>query len=237
MHASFKALFVGLSLASACAAPRSEPVVASALPSVRPALERVLDVVAGPAAEASGRQLVRIEAQGDQEGADVVLDLDLHGPDDVALALGLEKLLDTLRGLDGARRVEVRSSRAEGIGHLRLSGLHLEFEPDAAPRTATGERGAHLMTSLRTLAADPDVRLGAVDIEARDGEDRVRISAHGPGGGEGLDRLRRFQAELESRLADARVVGVVLKPVWQPASEPAPTPARYHWRIDVERGT
>lgn len=255
MHAStrFLAAFLPFALASAgacavteAAAPPSKgaaiagtgatETAAALRPSTRAALERVLDVVVTP-----GRtdwELSRIDARGDDRGVHLVLDVDVLGSDEVAVTVNLELLLDVLRGLEGAREVDVRESHALEPTRLRLRGVSLEFAPEP-PRALVKAVEQDFMVTLRGLAAEPDVRLGGVDIEKSGGgdeKDGLRISAHMPSEGERLDRLRIFLGELEQRVPDARVVRISLKPAWRAGAEPAPSPARFHWHFDVERG-
>ena len=249
MHAFAKVLTVFLPLASGCATAQeptpaavaadvpAAPVAAASRPSARPALERVLEVVATPAAVAAGWELQRVDARGDGTSVRLSLDVDVLGTDEAAVTVGLERLLDALRGMDGARQVTLRSSHPAEPTRLRLSGLSLELASEAPRAVAAGGAQRDLEVSLRTLAADADVRLGGVDIERLGNEvETVFVSAHMPERGERLDRLARFMSEIEARHPDARVVRVTLKPAWRAGTDPAPEPRRYHWQIEVELG-
>lgn len=203
--------------------------------SVLPALERVLEVLVVPKVDAAGCELARLDARSDPAGVRSVLDVDVTGPDEVTVNVRLERLLDSLRTLEGARGVEVRRSRTEGPTRARLEGVSIELAAESArPQGDAGE--ADWMTALRNLASDPATRLGGVEIERRgDDDDALRVSAYKPDRGRRLDRLRSYMAAIESQLPGANVVRVSLEPGGSDGAAPSEPPL-YHWRIDIERG-
>jgi hypothetical protein len=253
MHSSTRILsaFVPLALYSlgGCAVPATDAPPTqttaqpaanarqSAQPSARAALERVLEVVATPAAASAGWEPSRIEARGVEAGVRVWMDVEVRGADEQETNALAERLLESLRGLEGASEVEVRGSYAREATWVRLSGVSLVFEAPAPRAGVAAEDGRDLMSSIRGLSTEPEIRLGGVDIERRGDDDTaLEVSAHAPAGGQRLDNLRRFLSELETRHGRVRIVRVSLKSAWKAGVEPAPDPLRFHWLIEVESG-
>ena len=206
-------------------------------PSVRAPLERVLAVVATPAAASAGWELARIEARGDDDALRVSMDVEVHGSDEGQVNASLGLLLDALRGLQGARKVDVHSSQATEPTWLRLSGVTVEFDAPAPQAGVAAAAEPDLMSSIRNAAADSAVRLGSVDIAKLNDDGDLRVSANNPARGQRLDSLRRFLSELEARHPGARVVRVSFEPAWHTGDGPKPDPMRFRWQIEVERGT
>jgi ribosome maturation factor RimP len=223
----------------ASAEPASTAATAEPAPqaSVRAPLERVLDVVATPAAASAGWELARIEARRDDAALRVSMDVEVRGSDELQVNANFELLLDALRGLEGARKVDVHSSQATEPTWLRLSGVTVEFEAPAPQTRVAAAAEPDLMTSIRNVAADSAVRLGSVDIRRLNDDGALRVSASNPAGGRRLDSLRRFLSELEARHPGARVVRVSFESAWRTGEGPKPDPMGFHWQIEVERGT
>lgn len=249
MHASTLTLasFLPLAFASfaACAAPAAEApatatvtaVAEAARPSTRVALEAVLGLVAAPEAERAGWELSRVEARSDDGRVRVFLDVEVRGADEVDTAARFRMLIDELIRLDGALECSVRSSHDKDPTWLQVSGICVAFESGAPRPVAEGAERPDVMTALRGLASEPEVRLGGVDIERRgNDDDEVRVQAHRPGTGERLERLQGFAAGIEERIPGACVVRVVLQAAWDAGAVPAPEPRLFHWEIEVARG-
>ncbi len=247
MHASTLTLATLLPLAfasiAACAAPSAEaPATMTAVaeaprPSTRGALEAVLGLVAAPEAESAGWELSRVEARSDDGRVRVFLDVEVRGVDEVDTAARFMKLIDELIRLDGALECTVRSSHDKDSTWLQVSGICVAFESGAPRVIAERTERPDVMTALRGLASEPEVRLGGVDIERRgNDDDDVRVQAHRPDTGERLERLQSFTAGIEERIPGARVVRVVLQAAWDVGAEPAPEPRLFHWELEVARG-
>jgi len=234
---------IALSMLAACAsAPANDaPTPVQPLVSARAGLERVLEVIATDSAASAGWELVSIDAESSAERVVVLMDLDVTGADESQVNLRFDHLMDTLRGLEGVRGVDLRSTRPIESTRLAVTGLSLVFEPCPALAYAGDGAAREIESSVRALAAQPDVRLGAVDIVrnrdiVRDRPiARLRIRAKQPSQGERVDRLQTFLDGVEREVRGACVVSVSLRPAWDTRSEPAPTPRRFQWDFEVER--
>lgn len=232
------ASFVACAASDAEAPPTAPPaaVAEAPRPSTRAALEAVLGLVAAPEAQSEGWEPSRIEARGDEGHLRVFLDVEVRGADAADTAARFAKLLEELRGLDGALECGVRRSYDQNPNWLRASGICVTFESGAPRLVADSAELPDFMSALRSLSTEPEVRLGGVDIGRRGDDDDLRVRAHAPGTGERLERVQRFAAGIEERIPGASVVRVLLQAAWDVGAEPAPEPRRFHWELEVERG-
>lgn len=228
-----------LLLAACSSAPSAEtrPEPAPTAISVRVPLERVLAQVSGPSAAAAGRELVTLQAERAEAEVVLRMDLELHGRDPLQVGERFDELLAALRALRGVREVTLARTLELDPTRLSVSGLTVTLAPVPPVRDA-GEspEAREIETALRALATHRDVRVGAIAVVRRDGEDaHLRVRPMQRDGALPLDTLVRFLDGVELELQDATVVGMSLtlaRP--EPADEVA-APQLFHWEIEVER--